>query len=293
MEGNLVKEEVMAWLDAVIETKKELDRIKKFNSGVQIIPLEPVGRVSISKGIDLVAEALGERVEEEYDPEMNFPYHYSFKYKDVEVSQISRERLGYELDKEYILNRVEYQLINTGRNIVRLSCMPHRELLDLSVIYRVAMDEDGAGVAVSHALCDKYDISERELDIAARKNTKEDGFCVMPIAEIMADISGIPAAELQDGYQPMFILTNTAKNNGAAVMLYEEYFRELAGKLKSDLYVLPSSIHEVIAIPAPGFKPEELRKNIAEVNAKKITDKEFLSGNVYKYGRKEGKLEIA
>lgn len=32
-------------------------------------------------------------------------------------------------------------------------------------------------------------------------------------------------------------------------MFYKDYFNGLANQLKSDLYILPSSIHEVIAAP--------------------------------------------
>lgn len=62
--------------------------------------------------------------------------------------------------------------------------------------------------------------------------------------------------------------------------------------MKSDLYVLPASIHEVIAIPANGVGPDVLRKMVAEVNADEVADEEILSGNVYRYRLGTGRLEI-
>ncbi len=174
--------------------------------------------------------------------------------------------------------------------------MPHKELFDLSAIYRVIVDENREGtasIAVSYELCSTYEISEEELNAAARKNTKEKGFCVMTMAEVMAEITGIPDGELQNMCLPMFILTNTLRNNGASVMLYKEYFGELAGRLKSDLYVLPSSIHEVLAIPAGNMKPDGLRDMVCSINASEVSEDEVLSDNVYRYNRREDTLVIA
>lgn len=199
------------------------------------------------------------------------------------------------LDKESILKKVVYQLVNTERNFGRLCNMPHKDLLDLSAIYKVIVNEDRDGIAcitMSHEFCSAYNISEGELDIAARKNTKEKGFCVMHVEDILAELTGIPAGVLLNECPPMFVLTSTERNNGAAVMLYREYFEELAGKLKSDLYVMPSSIHEVIAVPTVGFNPDELRKMVAEVNAGEVADEEVLGESVYRYDLRAGKLEI-
>lgn len=198
-------------------------------------------------------------------------------------------------DKRKILAGVTYQLINREMNRERLRSMPYRKFFDLAAVYRVIIREDKSGTAsfiVKDALCEKFGISRDELDFAARKNTKEKGFRVMTIAEIIAETTGIPIKETQDECLPMYVLTNSSRNNGAAVMLYGEYFRELAGKLESDLYVMPSSIHEVIAVPASGFEMDDLRKMVAEVNAIRVAPEEILGGNIYKYEIASGKLGI-
>lgn len=199
------------------------------------------------------------------------------------------------LNKEAVLGRVVYQLINTERNLGRLRGMPHREFLDLSAVYRVVVEECGRGtasIAMSHELCRVYGISVDELDRAARENTEGEGFCVMSMAEALAGVAGIPGEGLQHGWPPMYIFSNASKSNGAAVMLYEKYFGELAGKLGSDLYVMPSSIHEVIAVPSAGFDPAALRQMVAEVNGNEVAEEEVLGENVYRYRLETGTLEI-
>lgn len=46
--------------------------------------------------------------------------------------------------------------------------------------------------------------------------------------------------------QTMWVISNEKGINGAASMLYENELHELAESLESDLYILPSSVHEVI-----------------------------------------------
>ena len=48
--------------------------------------------------------------------------------------------------------------------------------------------------------------------------------------------------------QTMWVISNEKGINGAASMLYENELHELAESLESDLYILPSSVHEVIAV---------------------------------------------
>ncbi len=214
-------------------------------------------------------------------------------YWNTDIGQFSD--ITEKLNKKSILEKVVYQLVNTERNIERLDNMPHKELFDMSAIYRVIVRDDrdeSASIAMNHELCNVYDISEEELDFAARKNTKEKGFCVMTIAAIMAEITGIPSESFPNECPPMFILTNTSGKNGTVVMLFEEYFEELARKLKSDLYVMPSSIHEVIATPTEGLNPDILRDMVEKVNAEEVPDEEILGESIYKYDVKTGKLEL-
>lgn len=166
-----------------------------------------------------------------------------------EISGFYRERVNMErarelrkcINKEYVLEKVVYQLVNKEKNTDLLSRIPYKEFLDLAVIYRVIVEEnDGyASMAVTNNLCDAYSISKDELDAAARSNTEKCGFYVSPISEVVKEMSDVPENIEK---VPMWILTNSTNINGAAVMLYKKYFNDLAKQLESDLYVLPSSI---------------------------------------------------
>lgn len=68
---------------------------------------------------------------------------------------------------------------------------------------------------------------------------------------------------------------------------------ELAERLGNDLYILPSSIHEVLLLPVSMGTPEELAGIVKEVNRTLVLPEERLSDSVYRYDRESGKVRIA
>lgn len=199
-------------------------------------------------------------------------------------------KLGKMVNKENILKNVVCQMVNTEYNIGWLKEVPHKELFDLSAVYRVILnekDDETESVLVTYSLCHTYGITVEELDAAAMRNTKEKGFRIRTISEVMAEITGIPLSEIKGCCLDMYILTNKNHNNGSSVILYGEYFESLAEKL-GNLYILPASIHEVIAIPACGLDPEDVRCMVMDINDKEVMDEEVLGQNIYTYRIGEG-----
>lgn len=200
--------------------------------------------------------------------------------------------------KQNVLAKVEYQLINAERNEDLIVGMPHKKFLDLVAVYRVIAYEnemEKVSFLISDGMCEHYGLDEEEIDNAARQNTERKGFLVVSMESILAEITGKPENATETGCL-MWVLTNPKKLNGAAVMLYPNTFKDLADRIGGDLYVLPSSIHEIIAVPAYGVEMEELnrlKEIVGAVNSSEVSEKEFLSGNVYKYIRSENRIVIA
>ncbi len=198
-------------------------------------------------------------------------------------------------DKQHILGKVTYQLVNMEKNRRMLCNMPHREFLDLAVIYRVTVGEDEFerdSFMVNKEICERYKISETELEYAAARNTEKLGFEILPMTSILNEIKG-GQEEVCEYNHNIWVLTSTYNLNGATVMLYNEYFSRLAKNIGSDLYILPSSIHEVLAVPIDGIEPSELKEIVSIVNSSDVPENEVLSENVYRYSLKENKLIIA
>lgn len=114
------------------------------------------------------------------------------------------------------------------------------------------------------------------------------------MASVMAELTGQPEAVFESSVMELYVLTNKTCVYGATILLYEEYLDELARNVKDDLFLLPSSIHEVLAVPANGMSVKELRGLVGQVNdSDAVGSEEVLSGNVYRYSKETGKLRIA
>ena len=93
--------------------------------------------------------------------------------------------------------------------------------------------------------------------------------------------------------ETLWVISNDAKINGAASMLYDDMLQEVAKKLDSDLYVIPSSVHETIAISVNMGEPYELAKMVNEINMNAVILEDRLSNQVYHYDRELHKLTMA
>lgn len=97
--------------------------------------------------------------------------------KDIDLG-IEKAKL---MDKQFILNHVEYQVVNAKRNAERLEGVPRKQIVDLAVIYRVVLN-DGDNRLTSYILNENHlklaGINADELDEAARSNTQKAGFVI-------------------------------------------------------------------------------------------------------------------
>lgn len=203
-------------------------------------------------------------------------------------------------------DKIVFQLINTEQNKEMLANMPHREFKDLSVIYRMVVKIDGEGIAstpIHHGLAEKLGFTEEQLFKLAAENTKR---LLPPVVKSMNDVmreifmkDGMPPeiADMMLGEMPpeqqMYVISNNKGINGAVSMLYEDGLHDLAEKLGSDLYIMPSSIHEVIAVSTDMGNPNELAAMVAEINMDQVALDERLSNQVYHYDKDLRKVTLA
>ena len=92
---------------------------------------------------------------------------------------------------------------------------------------------------------------------------------------------------------PIYVISNEQNVNGAVSMLYGDNLHELAQRLGDDLYIMPLSVHEVMAVPSGGTAPEKLAKLVWENNMSRISLSERLSNQVYRYDRRQQRLSLA
>lgn len=197
-------------------------------------------------------------------------------------------------------------LINTEQNRELLKDVPNRPFQDLSIVcrYVTGMDRDRvSSVLVTGRIMENMKLSREKLFQMAEENTKK---MMPPQVADMAGIlkrmfmeEGMPEkdADIMFGEMPagipMYVVTNSCQINGAVSMLFEDILHGLAEKTGTDLYILPSSVHEVIAVPADIGSPETLAEMVEEVNLGQVPLNERLSNQVYYYEKEQRRLSMA
>lgn len=192
-------------------------------------------------------------------------------------------------DRDFALANVEYRLVNAERNAGMLQKVPHSKFLNLAVIYRVILKKDAeetTSYVLSNEMVQMLGVSTEELEEAAAENTRAVGFETFSLA-------GLLGLGEDDGAAPMYVLTNSRRQDGANILLFPEELKKVADVLDSDLWIVPSSIHEVLALPMTVCEKEEIDKMIQEVNDTQVEAEEVLGYAAYRYSRENGKLEMA
>ncbi len=202
-------------------------------------------------------------------------------------------------DFEEVKDRLIFRLINAEMNEELLKDTPHRRFLDLAVIYTVFVDgffEIPGNIIVKNDLLDQWGVDEETLHEYAFINTPRIKTPVMKeLSEMLLDVlgadSGLPEMDPDKGFLKMFVLTNCDKFYGDSPILYPGFLNGIRNAAGTDLFLLPSSVHEFIIIPDTGdIDPKELKDLVMSVNRSTVSKEEFLSDNVYVY--RDGEISI-
>ena len=205
------------------------------------------------------------------------------------------------LDFEKAGKHIAYKLVNYEKNKELLKRIPHKKYLDMAIVYYYLLNNEeieNATILIYNNHLECWGITEEELDRVARENTpkllKEDLRSLTEILFEMLSKRGFAGAEdlpVEPDENCMYVLSNSTRIFGAAAILYTDVLKEFADELKQDLYILPSSVHEVILVPKTvGIEPETLREMVKEVNATQLEETEILSDSVYCFSREENRV---
>lgn len=219
--------------------------------------------------------------------------------------RVCRSAMDLNIDMAYknwedVRGKIEVTVINKAWNADAISGIPHREFLDLVLYCRVIIDRNGNGVAstiVRNHMLREWGISEEELWEAAFSNLKTEEFDIQDVNEVLGfifregDLSGTLD---KNEFEPvLYVLTNKYQNRGAVGMLRTDLLEKFAEQGGCDLYILPSSIHEVLLLKDDEMPVDELRRMVRLVNRGVVDEMDRLSDEVYYYRRGSEKVEIA
>lgn len=201
---------------------------------------------------------------------------------------------------EKIKNRIYCKVVNYKKNEKMILETPHIKQMDLCILFYclVGASKYGDGtILINNRIMDEWGISVERLYEDALINTKREyGFEIMDIRKVLQEmyLKGYSGSKEEmenlfncmfgDEDAPMYVLSNKERYYGATCLLFTDELLKFAKKLNSNLFILPSSIHEVIIVPDKGnVRSEDLLAMVREINATELREGDILSDNVYKY----------
>lgn len=214
-----------------------------------------------------------------------------------------------------IKERIAYKIINRKMNESLLEKVPYVPFLDLAIVFYVVLEKKqgcNATILIHNSHMEMWKTNTKELYELASVNTKKI-FApdLKSMDEVMREIlkreifgeaseevTDIEFDEIfelteQEEKYPMYVLSNVQRLNGACAILYDDVLKDIARRIGSDLWIVPSSIHETLLIPHEAGKSfEELKQMVQEVNETTLEESEILSDHPYFYSQKENRISI-
>lgn len=198
-----------------------------------------------------------------------------------------------EVLKKIVKKSLFVKLINTERNEALIEKCISKEFLDLSAVVRVVlkMDKEGmSSMALSKKDAENLGMTEEEIYAAALANTLR----LFPpkLMNLGRYVEMSIGAELLLGEDEVttYILTNQKEVDGAVYFMSLEVVGAIAEALEDDLYILPSSVNEVLLVRASELEDgvDKLKEMVRDANETVVAEKDILSYNVYHYDKEHG-----
>lgn len=235
----------------------------------------------------------------------------------------NRQQIDIQFFENYdaVQTGICFKLINRARNEELLKRVPSIPYLDLSIVffyyYRNELLGDGT-ILIHNSHMKAWGVTVTELYERALYNTERLFAPELLRMEQLLRGELLEGRQLQEEIQlqeekhqtqrtgmweaekeieenvaeSMLVLTNGQRQYGAASILYTQYLQLLSAKLNRNLFILPSSVHEVILLPDCGLEREPLKRMVEEVNETQVAAEEVLSDSVYYYDQKKKSVQV-
>ena len=298
-----IKESVCAYLGE--ETQGEIRQIVK-NNGVRLNGL------LLNREADSVSPTIYlEGFYREYKEGKTFGKLVREIAEVYEKNRITDKSLCFDFFTQYeaVRGRIFHKVVNYEKNRESLHNIPHIRFLDLALVCYYAYMNDILGqgsIQIDIGHLDQWGITEEALFSDAWENTTHKlGVEVRRMDDLLEELlrermDGMSEEEVsallarqQKPLIPMYIMSVRGSCFGAACLYHKEWLAEFADRCGKNLYILPSSIHELILIPDSNMEePESLKRMVREVNAEHVETQEQLSDQVYYFDRGNKVLSI-
>ncbi len=300
------------------DAKVSVNTVRK-NNGVML-----TGVVIMEKDSHIAPTIYLESFFEAYKEGRNFRELLYEVIRIYENNQIQEgENMDFFSNFDKAGKKIFYKLINAEKNKELLKEVPFVPYLDLAIVFYCDCSSElfgNAAIMIRNEHLHMWGVTMEQVYLAAAENTpKNNPYEIKAIEEVMAEMyreelrkemeknrvsyseqwleemvtQMLKESEPEGMATPMYVLTNTEKCNGAACVLYEQLLENFAKQVNDNLFILPSSVHEMIMIPASyAGKASRLREMVEEINATQVEEEEVLSDSIYFFNRLTKKLEM-
>ena len=180
------------------------------------------------------------------------------------------------------------RLINVKRNTSYLAEKVTTPLDGTNLAYMYFIDipvvKDGS-VPINTSIFKGWNVSLEEMHEIACANTQRlYPACISSMGDVMQDLAGDTGIDFVPEDSALYVVTNRQKFHGAISALYPDTAKRLQDAL-GDFYLLPSSIHEMLAVPVTLTpSPADLLHMVVSINhdGSVVRPEDILADNVYR-----------
>ena len=257
--------------------------IKGDNGAAPVLYLEPYFDM-YREGKDK-KELLGVIADQYYDIVRNAP--------NIVAPDLSFENIKDNLRVRLVYNRTNYNYLaeHVYKDVGCGYCLvPYVDFSDRLF--------DGAIVNIRKDMLEPYGLDENEVikaamegsikNCPARLSYIEDSLMSMMDDEEKENLLDLDKIDLSRG---VLVLSTEDNFAGAATLFYPGVKEKVAKLMDWDYFILPSSVHEVLLVPADGrFSAKELAMMVRAVNSNEVSKEDQLGNRVLFYDRVNNEL---
>ena len=224
-----------------------------------------------------------------------------------EIKKVSENCVLCDLDdlKDYekVKSRLFIRLLNADKNRTILKELVHHEIGDIAlVVYYLAGEKEGyvLSAKIKKSFVEKWGKDADTVFEAALINT----YFISPPRiyhweKMLFDktYEGDNFMDILGTYHPNKgiagnCLSTEKRTNGAAAIFLPGVARRLSELLGSDLYLVFTSVHEVMVHNADVVYPEDLKEVLSDTLEKATPEEDYLTSSIYRYSRRSGEFSV-
>lgn len=175
-----------------------------------------------------------------------------------------------------------------------LQTIPHIPFENLEITFKFSISEVGMATVSNAFMESKGLTAEKLLNIAMKNAAYKSKITVSPIREVIEGIEEDLGMETNRSAneEPMIVIANESNFYGAAAILDVETMQKVTELCGEEVYIIPSSVHECLAIGKSIIEIEEVREMLRDTNMWILEPEEWLSDDVYQYDSKTKKITM-